>query len=53
MRRLLMQNRNSAPSSGNLSIVIIVDEGQFENHLGEKVRSAIEETLMGRFDSIS
>ncbi len=40
-----MQNNNSTQSRDNLSNVIEINEGQFKNHLGEMVRSTVEETL--------
>ncbi len=40
-----MQNNNSTQSRDNLSNVIKINEGQFKNHLGEMVRSTVEETL--------
>jgi len=40
-----MQKGNSAESEKNLSKVIKIDEARIKNHLGEMVRSTVEETL--------
>jgi len=40
-----MQNTDSAQSDKNLSNVIKINEAQIQNHLGEMVRSTVEETL--------
>ena len=40
-----MQNSNSAETTDNLNKVIKIDEAQIRNHLGEMVRSTVEETL--------
>lgn len=40
-----MQKSNSAESEKNLSKVIKIDEARIKNHLGEMVRSTVEETL--------
>jgi transposase-like protein len=40
-----MQKGNSAKSEKNLSKVIKIDETKIKNHLGEMVRSTVEETL--------
>lgn len=40
-----MQKSNSAESEKNLSKVIKIDEARVKNHLGELVRSTVEETL--------
>ena len=42
---LTMQKGNSAKSEKNLSKVIKIDEARIKNHLGEMVRSTVEETL--------
>jgi transposase-like protein len=46
-----MQNNNSAQSRDNLSNVIKINEGQFKNHLGDMVRSTVEETLNSLLDA--
>lgn len=45
-----MQNRTSASEEKNLSNVIKIDEGQIQQHLGEMVRSTVEETLNTMLD---
>jgi putative transposase len=51
MKGLLMQNKNSAQSSDNLTNVIKIDEDQFKNHLGDMVRETVEETLNALLDA--
>jgi len=46
-----MQNSISAPVEKNLSQVIKIDEAQIQEHLGEMVRSTVEETLNGLLDA--
>ena len=46
-----MQNSTSAPAEKNLSNVIKIDEGQIQQHLGELVRSTVEETLNAMLDA--
>jgi putative transposase len=46
-----MQNRTSASEEKNLSNVIKIDEGQIQQHLGEMVRSTVEETLNAMLDA--
>lgn len=46
-----MQNRTSADTEKNLSNVITIDEGQVQQHLGEMVRSTVEETLNAMLDA--
>lgn len=46
-----MQNRTSAPAEKNLSQIIKIDEGQVQQHLGEMVRSTVEETLNAMLDA--
>ncbi len=46
-----MQNSTSAAEEKNLSQVIKIDEGQIQRHLGEMVRSTVEETLNGMLDA--
>ena len=46
-----MQNSTSAPAEKNLSQVIKIDEGQIQQHLGEMVRSTVEETLNAMLDA--
>jgi transposase-like protein len=41
----MMQNSTSAATEKNLSNVIKIDEAQVQQHLGEMVRSTVEETL--------
>jgi len=47
----MMQNRPSATEEKNLSQVIKIDEGQIQQHLGEMVRSTVEETLNAMLDA--
>jgi putative transposase len=46
-----MQNSNSAKSDNHLSNVIKIDEAQIQNHLGQMVRSTVEETLNVMLDA--
>jgi putative transposase len=46
-----MQNSNSAKSDNHLSNVIKIDEAQIQNHLGQMVRSTVEETLNAMLDA--
>lgn len=46
-----MQNSTSATTEKDLSNVIKIDEGQIHQHLGEMVRSTVEETLNGMLDA--
>jgi len=46
-----MQNSTSASAEKNLSNVIKIDEGQVQEHLGEMVRSTVEETLNAMLDA--
>ena len=46
-----MQNSDSADTSKNLSQVIKINEAQIQNHLGEMVRSTVEETLNAMLDA--
>ena len=46
-----MQNTTSATAEKNLSNVIRIDEGQIQQHLGELVRSTVEETLNATLDA--
>jgi len=46
-----MQNSTSATTEKNLSNVIKVDEAQVRQHLGEMVRSTVEETLNAMLDA--
>ena len=46
-----MQNSTSASAEKNLSQVIRIDEAQIEHHLGEMVRSTVEQTLNGLLDA--
>jgi len=46
-----MQNSTSAATEKNLSQVIKIDEGQIQQHLGEMVRSTVEETLNAMLDA--
>jgi transposase-like protein len=46
----MMQNSTSATAEKNLSNVIKIDEGQIQQHLGEMVRSTVEETLNTMLD---
>ena len=45
-----MQNSTSASEEKNLSNVIKIDDGQIQQHLGEMVRSTVEETLNTMLD---
>jgi len=47
----MMQNSTSASAEKNLSQVIRIDEAQIEHHLGEMVRSTVEQTLNGLLDA--
>ncbi|NLZ04094.1 MAG: IS256 family transposase, partial [Phycisphaerae bacterium] len=46
-----MQNSTSASAEKNLSQVIRIDEAQIQQHLGEMVRSTVEQTLNGLLDA--
>ena len=46
-----MQNSNSTKTTKNLNKVIKIDEAQIRNHLGEMVRSTVEETLNDMLDA--
>jgi transposase-like protein len=46
-----MQNTDSAQSDKNLSNVIKINEAQIQDHLGEMVRSTVEETLNAMLDA--
>ena len=46
-----MQNSNSTKTAENLNKVIKIDEAQIRNHLGEMVRSTVEETLNDMLDA--
>jgi len=46
-----MQNSISASAEKDLSNVIKIDEGQIQQHLGEMVRSTVEETLNAMLDA--
>jgi transposase-like protein len=46
-----MQNSNSTKTAQNLNKVIKIDEAQIRNHLGEMVRSTVEETLNDMLDA--
>lgn len=46
-----MQNRNSAQSDKNLRNVIKINEAQIQDHLGDMVRSTVEETLNAMLDA--
>ena len=46
-----MQNSNSTKTAENLSKVIKIDEAQIRNHLGEMVRSTVEDTLNDMLDA--
>jgi len=46
-----MQKTTSAESEKNLGNVIKIDEAQIQNHLGEMVRSTVEETLNAMLDA--
>jgi len=45
-----MQNSTSATAEKDLSNVIKIDDGQIQQHLGEMVRSTVEETLNAMLD---
>jgi putative transposase len=47
----MMQNSESANADKNLSHVIKIDEAQIRSHLGEMVRSTVEETLNDMLDA--
>jgi putative transposase len=47
----MMHNSTSVAAEKNLSQVIKIDEGQIQQHLGEMVRSTVEETLNGMLDA--
>ncbi len=46
-----MQNSTSAAAEKHLSQIIKIDEGQIQQHLGEMVRSTVEETLNAMLDA--
>jgi transposase-like protein len=46
-----MQNTNSTKTAENLNKVIKIDEAQIRNHLGEMVRTTVEETLNDMLDA--
>ncbi len=46
-----MQNRASAGADQNLSQVIKIDEARIQQHLGEMVRSTVEQTLNAMLDA--
>ena len=46
-----MQNSNSAKSDNHLSNVIKINEAQIQHHLGQMVRSTVEETLNSMLDA--
>ena len=46
-----MQNRTSTTEEKNLSNVIKIDQAQVQAHLGEMVRSTVEETLNAMLDA--
>ena len=46
-----MQNPRSAQTDKNLSNVIKINEAQIQDHLGEMVRSTVEETLNAMLDT--
>ena len=46
-----MQNAESAQSDKNLSNVIKINEAQIQEHLGQMVRSTVEETLNAMLDA--
>jgi transposase-like protein len=46
-----MQNSNSTKAAQNLSKVIKIDEAQIKDHLGEMVRSTVEQTLNEMLDA--
>jgi transposase-like protein len=47
----MMQNSTSASAEKNLSNVVKIDEAQIQQHLGEMVRSTVEETLNAMLDA--
>jgi transposase-like protein len=47
----MMQNSTSTTEEKNLSQVIKIDEAQVQQHLGELVRSTVEETLNAMLDA--
>jgi transposase-like protein len=47
----MMQNSTSANAEKNLSNVVKIDEAQIQQHLGEMVRSTVEETLNAMLDA--
>jgi len=47
----MMQNSNSADANKNLNNVITINEAEIRNHLGEMVRSTVEETLNDMLDA--
>jgi transposase-like protein len=47
----MMQNSTSATAEKNLSQIIKIDEDQVQQHLGEIVRSTVEETLNAMLDA--
>jgi putative transposase len=47
----MMQNSESAKSDNNLSNVIKINEAQIQTHLGQMVRSTVEETLNAMLDA--
>ena len=46
-----MQKDSSTEAAKNLTNVIKINEDQFKNHLGEMVRSTVEETLNDMLDT--
>ncbi len=46
-----MQDSTSATAEKNLSQIIKIDEGQVQQHLGEMVRSTVQETLNAMLDA--
>lgn len=46
-----MRNDSSAQESENLNNVIKIDQSQFKNHLGNMVRTTVEETLNAMLDA--
>ena len=46
-----MQNSDSAPSDKDLRDGIKINEAQIQDHLGEMVRSTVEETLNAMLDA--
>jgi putative transposase len=47
----MMQNSESAKSDNNLSNVIKINEAQIQSHLGQMVRSTVEQTLNAMLDA--